>query len=71
MFLGDRVALEDLRNKSICIRLNDGIRNIVDGYDLFIENTVYVENISQDDDTLDLISKGSMVRYRPVLVICR
>ena len=71
MFLGDRVALEDLRNKSICIRLDDGIRNIIDGYDLFIENTVYVENISQDGETLDLISKGNMVRYRHVSVICR
>ena len=71
MYLGDKIALDDLKNRSICIMLDDGIRNIIDGYDLFIENTVYVENISQDGEILKTISKGNMVRYKPVLVVCR
>jgi len=72
MYIGDKVALDNLRNRSICVRIDKGIRNITNEYDLAVENLVYVENIATvEQDEIDIITKGSMVRYRPITVIIR
>ena len=57
-------AIEELINKSVCIKEGDYIRNIKEYHELFTEKTVFVNNIlNLDDITNTSISKGSMVRY--------
>jgi hypothetical protein len=66
-YQGDLVALEDLKNNSICIKTNDGIRNIINGEDLN-NLTVYVSNVVPLNDELKIIKKGKMVRYKNVKI---
>lgn len=66
MYLGDKVALEELKNNSICILTSDGIRNIVDEYDLMSEPTVYVQNIMPHGSDRFVVNKGEMVRYKKI-----
>lgn len=68
MWLGDKVALEDLQNGSICAIFEEGImRNRDYGVPVYL---VYVDQIFPNDEfqTLKMkqgiIEKGQMVRYR-------
>lgn len=74
MFLGDRVALEDLVNHSICVKTDEGIKNISNSYDVITANLVYVEQIFTLEDQIkgvNVIQKGEMVRYNPAVLILR
>lgn len=71
MYLSDKVALQDLRNHSICVKTDEGIRNIDTEYDVITGSLVYIDNISELSVPLITISKGEMVRYNPVILILR
>lgn len=45
MYFGDKIALEELKNHSICVRTDKGIRNIDSEQDALVENLVFVSNI--------------------------
>jgi hypothetical protein len=69
IYYGDLQALEDLPNKSICVKEEKGIRKINSDEDLNKFELVFVNNIAPEGETLDLIKKGMMVRYRKVNII--
>lgn len=67
MYQVDLKALEHLRNKSICVLENNGIRNIHDEDDLHSKNLVYVNNISPiESEPLNVIHEGLYVRYKKI-----
>lgn len=68
MYLGDKVALEDLENNSICAIFEEGIlKNRDYGVPVYL---VYVSQIFPEEEyqTLKMkkgiIEKGQMVRYK-------
>ena len=63
------IALEDLKNKSICVKTDKGIRNINSEIDLRINNTVYVSNLSPENEEVDIIKEGVQARFTPVNII--
>ena len=71
MYFGDKVALDNLQNRSICVRTDNGIRNINNEQDIIVENLVYVENVDTVESEIITIQKGTMVRYRLVTIILR
>ena len=44
------IALEDLKNNSVCVRTSSGIREIEDFDDIRMENMVFVNNISATNE---------------------
>lgn len=76
MYFGDKLALEDLKNCSVCVSTDAGIRRIRSEKDLILKNIVYVENILPTNcehlsESSYVISEGDMVRYRPIYIILR
>ena len=72
MYFGDKVALENLRNHSVCVKVDNGIRNITSEYDIITGSLVYIDNLPElDNPPLGIIDKGRMVRYKPVVLILR
>ena len=62
------VALEDLKNNSVCVRTSFGIREIKDFDDIRMENMVFVNNISATNEDLTILPKGSLCRCLPINV---
>ena len=62
------VALEDLKNNSVCVRTSFGIREIEDFDDIRMENMVFVNNISATNEDLTILPKGSLCRCLPINV---
>ena len=69
MYFGDKIALENLYNNSICVRTDSGIRMLKNMSDLQVENLVYVNNLDKSEN--QIITRGTMIRYTPVLVTIR
>ena len=67
-YLGDKKALEQIKNCSICINSSEGIRNIKNYRDTWEGDLVYVENIPLYGESVNnhIIRMGEMVRYRPI-----
>ena len=65
------VALEDLKNNSICVKTSSGIREIKDFDDIRMENMVFVSNIPLTDEDLMIVPKGSFCRCLPINVCIR
>ena len=65
------VALEDLKNNSVCVRTSSGIREIKDFDDIRMENMVFVNNISATNEDLTILPKGSLCRCLPINVCVR
>lgn len=70
MYYGNKVALENLNNNSVCVSDRDGIRNIRDEYDLVNSNLVFVCNIVPEGilPNYFFIQEGDMVRYKRIFV---
>ena len=62
MYKGNKIALEDLRNNTICVKTLDGIRTMQHSDDIYLD-LVYVNNISTCDQKKFLIHKGEYCRY--------
>lgn len=62
-FKGDCIAIEDLRNYSICIKDDGRIRNIKHYNELETELFVMVCNMDKVDRDNSIIRKGEYVRY--------
>ena len=65
------VALEDLKNNSVCVKTSSGIREIKDFDDIRMENMVFVNNISATNEDLTILPKGSLCRCLPINVCVR
>lgn len=67
-FYGDKKALEQIQNCSICIVTRKGIRNIKNYGDVLGSNLVYVANIPPygEDYNKHIIRMGEMVNYIPI-----
>ena len=65
------VALEDLKNNSVCVRTSSGIRKIEDFDDIRMENMVFVSNINAINEDLTILPKGSLCRCLPINVCIR
>ena len=65
------VALEDLKNNSVCVRTSSGIREIEDFDDIRMENMVFVSNINTINEDLTILPKGSLCRCLPINVCIR
>ena len=60
MFYGDKIALENIANNTMCLLINEGIVNVKDEEGLL----VYVSNIPSTNKEKKYINKGEMVRYK-------
>ena len=65
------VALEDLKNNSVCVKTSSGIREIKDFDDIRMENMVFVNNIAPTNEDLMILPKGSLCRCLPINVCIR
>ena len=65
------VALEDLKNNSVCIRTGSGVREIEDFDDICMGNMVFVNNIALTNEDLTILPKGSLCRCLPINVCIR
>ena len=63
-FRGDLRATERLKNDSICLVENGGIRKVRHN-DEHTDNLVYVQNWHTVDGDNEFIEAGELVRYRP------
>ena len=62
-FQGDCIAVEDLKNHSICIKESHRIRNVKHYTELGTETFVMVCNMDKTEGDNSIIRKGEYVRY--------
>ena len=60
MFCGDKIALANIRNNSVCLLTQEGIANTKDEEGCL----VYVSNVPKVNEDKIWINKGEMVRYK-------
>jgi hypothetical protein len=69
MYKGDKTALEDIDNCSICVVTESGIRKMKFDDDI-VSNLVYVNNVSLTYDGKSfVIKKGEYIRYIPIAIV--
>jgi len=70
MYKGDLIALQNIHNNTICVKTNDGIRNMFHSGDIN-DNLVYVSNIPTIDmcDSNFIINSGEYCRYIDIVVL--
>lgn len=75
MYFGDKEALEELKNYTVCVRTDNGIRNLASEHDIMVENLVFVSKLPSIYEGKKIenstIYDGEMVRYRSLEVILR
>jgi hypothetical protein len=67
-YFSDGIALEDLRNSSICVKEGNSIRNTQSEEDLEKELLVFVNNVDPLFEPSKIIKKGKSVRYRKLYI---
>lgn len=65
-YFGDCIAIEKLKNNSVCIKEGLKIRNIKSFEDFCYNQTVFVSNIKMVDEDGEHIEEGKAVRYTPI-----